>query len=489
MVVYSFFSDGLISFAEVFLTSFKKQHGEDIPILFSTLDLNQQQIEHLHSLYQNLEIYNRSIDFAYYAEITGESEETLRRWKHEVEHVVTTDENFRWKLLMSVEERYRSISTVAKEALANGFKFIFHSDIDMYFRKPLNGMWNIMQDHDVSITFRWSAPQETRVLGALIGFNLTPATMHFLQAWDAEMDRFSIREKPRGYGQTSFYLAYEKVKQLCRWGDLSVLPGAPVMSKCREDHADIWLGNSNSGRNRKQLSAEIFKQDLQAKTLGENVSLGSSDYMEALFPAISASSPSALFRAALDAVPEEITMDAWKNLLTPAHKLIQEYAVNSVADFRIDENSPLQKELSVIDPQTSYEYSSIKNYWGISTVASVTPLKSHTINDRAFEGVVCINLLQFLPAADQPWVINELFRIAANFVLLFIDCNNSKGESKLSSVNPDYWHGMVNAIAAEHPGVDFRLACKTDKCTFSWYQRQRPETTNSLNSHKQAQIA
>ena len=92
--LYAFFSDGLYEFAETFVDSLKFHHGDDLHLILETLDLNNKQIDRLSASYKNLDLRNRAINLSHYADLLEVDVATIRRWKHEVENVVTSKENY-----------------------------------------------------------------------------------------------------------------------------------------------------------------------------------------------------------------------------------------------------------------------------------------------------------------------------------------------------------------------------------------------------------
>ena len=67
-----------------------------------------------------------------------------------------------------------------------------------------------------------------------------------------------IKNKPIGYGQTSFYLAYEDMKNKLKWGDVPLTYASPHM---RDDDI-VWSGNSPKG---KVENLRLCKLDFEAR--------------------------------------------------------------------------------------------------------------------------------------------------------------------------------------------------------------------------------
>ncbi len=274
--MHAFFSNGLIGFARTYLESFRLHHGDEIPVVFDTRDLADGEIAELHALYPNLQVRNARLDLARLAETAEVDLATLESWKHEVEHDVTTDQNFRWKLLMSVEERYRSLPEVARELRAAGHEKLVHTDIDSYFRGGLHGLFDMLDDYDVVAPIRKKklfsgVRKKGRIWGCLIGIALNDRSEWFLDEWHRRIEDLPFPSKPRGYGQLSLYDAYRACGRRVRWGNLYADRRAPTLCKVSDDNerdpevqaATIWAGNSNAGRNRKDLSSRRFRADMR----------------------------------------------------------------------------------------------------------------------------------------------------------------------------------------------------------------------------------
>lgn len=264
--VYVYFTDGLQTWAECYLESFRHYNGSDIKIVAEARDVSDGNAARLHELYPNLELRNRALDLDALARLAGEPMDRLLRWKHEVEHEVTTDENFRWKLLISVEERYRSLYPIMEEFVGRGFTHMLHTDIDVYFRSALGRMDELIAENDAALYFR-----KHGIWGGMLGVSATPGGMAFLKEWRDRIDELPFCDKPRGYGQKSLAMAYEARKDRLRCADLATDPRSLTMSKTDNadpdstPDADIWVGNSNSGRNRKDVSVRTFLDELRRK--------------------------------------------------------------------------------------------------------------------------------------------------------------------------------------------------------------------------------
>ncbi len=243
----------------MFLDSLKRQHGEEIEVIFSTRDLNESQISELKRRYARLEVRNESLDLELLSARTGLSQQEILAAKRKTEHGKF---DLTWKQFISVEDRYRnSIMDVVQSKLQHERRHLIHMDIDMYFKRPINELFKLVQRHDISIYFRPAVYpkyqfENRRVLGNMIGFALDPATVRFLECWIRYIDAIPLTEKPVGYGQLSFYLAHLEMRDAFDWGQIPL----QFVDPDRPATAHIWTGNVGE----KDKSLKEFRVDFVA---------------------------------------------------------------------------------------------------------------------------------------------------------------------------------------------------------------------------------
>ena len=176
--VYVYFTDGLQNWARCFLKSFRFFNGSKTLIVAETRDLSTETQECLKQLYPNLELRNRPLDMSAMAKMAQTTIETLQRWKGEVEHQVTTDENFPWKNLVSTVDRYRSLLPILNEFEDRGFTRMLHSDVDAYFRRGVGSIDEMIAENDACLYFTRKG-----IWGGLLSLNATEGTKAFLADW------------------------------------------------------------------------------------------------------------------------------------------------------------------------------------------------------------------------------------------------------------------------------------------------------------------
>jgi len=249
MLIHSYLTDGFFDFGKALLLSFKKHHGESILFMLTTRDLSETQIDQLHDLYKNLIVYNDRIDMEALSEKTGISVSGLNKYKWQVEKVYVKRESIIWKQFISVEDRYRNSLQDAFNICGDSF---IHMDVDSFINQPLDPLFDIVQTNDVSLIFRLRQTLRMKVFGCLMGFKFGLEAQTFLDTWRKHIDAVPLVEKPRGYGQTSCFLAYDElVHSDIRWGKI---PNRFVHPRFNET---ALIVQGNNGR-RKQRVARDF---------------------------------------------------------------------------------------------------------------------------------------------------------------------------------------------------------------------------------------
>ena len=254
ILVHTFLTANYLGWAELFLESLRRHHGEQIHVRVDSRDLGNEDIALLRNVYTNIEIHNKSIDWSDLANDLGVDMVTLHKWHWQISRGLLTNENYHIKQYISVTLRYRSMAAVLRQARDGGYGYVLHSDADIYLRGTLDPFFEIVADHDVSIYLRPSQRNHAyKVLGAFMGFNLTGQVDRFIDNWMGQIDKVSPPDRWKGFGQSAIWFAINETDNLSV-GDLTTLPTAPRYSKTFEDDAALWLGNSSGRASNKVIS-------------------------------------------------------------------------------------------------------------------------------------------------------------------------------------------------------------------------------------------
>lgn len=243
MIIHSYLTDGLFGWAELFVESFYEHHGSEHMIYLCTRDLNRNQIEKLKSLYPNIIVSNKKINFDSISKRARMSKDKILELKKHIETNAVTKDTFIWKQAISVEDRYRTSIVESMDKYPNE-DYLVHFDIDMYFRNPLDDLFEIIRNNDISIKFRLNGKDNRKVMGGLIGFRICKETRKFMNRWIYYIDKIPLYKKPIGYGQTSFYYAYRDLEKDYNWGQVR----SKYISPRFEENDFIWSGNTKSGK-------------------------------------------------------------------------------------------------------------------------------------------------------------------------------------------------------------------------------------------------
>lgn len=248
LLIHTFLTEGYMPYAELFLESLRYLYGDYIQVKLTGLNLSEGSINFLKRIYGNLEIDNKKVDDQEIVNKLKTDPQTIETWRQEIERGVTTESNFWYKLYISVEQRYRSLDKVVEEAKTEGFKYILHSDVDIYFRKPFAGkLLKIMKDYDLGVYSIDKKQHTAKYFGGFICFNLKEIDS-FINQWMKEIDSVPFEKRWKGFGQSALYFAIHNAPK-AKIGDLSSIEESPKRSGRFEKDADFWQA-SNSARHK-----------------------------------------------------------------------------------------------------------------------------------------------------------------------------------------------------------------------------------------------
>jgi len=242
MILHSYLTNGFFPWAKIFLESYKYHNGEDHKVILSTRDLTDIQVAELYSLYGNLQVENSSFSIEDMAKKANVSTKVLLKYKKQVEEEHVTMKNKVWKLMIAADDRVKSVYNTMKSNMDEDY--MFHSDIDMYIRAPLDELFEHIKKHDITIKLRLKSKLNRKTMIGVQGYKISKTTLAFLNYWIAKVEKVSPKDRPLGYGQTACYYAYEKFKSRVVWGNIKRRFIAPQMLETDI----IWSANTPNGK-------------------------------------------------------------------------------------------------------------------------------------------------------------------------------------------------------------------------------------------------
>ena len=86
---------------------------------------------------------------------------------------------------------------------------------------------------------------------------------------------------------------------------------------------------------------------------------------------------------------------------------------------------------------------------------------TNTLTDGRFDGVISTDMLEHCPSEDLPWVIDEIFSFADEFLYLNVawyPAHKVLPDGKNAHVTiepPDWWKNRFDAAVTAHPGLRY----------------------------------
>ena len=181
---------------------------------------------------------------------TSISTRLLKKYKWQVESRFVRSKSIIRKQFISVEDRYRNS---LQEAFNICGDHVIHMDVDSFINQPLDPLFDIVQSSDVSLIFRLNQTLRMKIFGCLMGFKFGLEAQTFLDTWRKHIDAVPLVKKPRGYGQTSCFLAYDELAHSdIRWGRI---PNRFVHPRFNET---ALIVQGNNGRRKQRVATDFI---------------------------------------------------------------------------------------------------------------------------------------------------------------------------------------------------------------------------------------
>jgi len=260
MIIHAYLTNGFFPWAKLFLESLKYHHGEEYPVVLSTRDLVGLKIEELHSSYGNLEVINKSFNIPKMAKRAGVSKETLLKYKKQIETSHVTQANNVWKTMIADDDRIKDIYQMIQTYRHQ--EYMLHFDVDMYFKKPIDELIELIKSNDISICLRLKSKPTRRTQISVQGYKLSDLTIRFVEDWIKNIDEVPVFKRPFGHGQAACYYSYMKFKDQLSWGKVPKKFLSPRMLATDV----VWAANTKKG---KENTIEIFNKDFMEMKNGQ----------------------------------------------------------------------------------------------------------------------------------------------------------------------------------------------------------------------------
>ncbi|MBI2383225.1 MAG: class I SAM-dependent methyltransferase [Gammaproteobacteria bacterium] len=120
---------------------------------------------------------------------------------------------------------------------------------------------------------------------------------------------------------------------------------------------------------------------------------------------------------------------------------------------------------TVRDESTGREWPSIQEYWGVERIVCYDPCYPpfSQLPVGRFDGVICTDVLEHCPELDIPWIVDEIFHFASQFVFANVACYPAKkrlpsGENAHCTIRPQqWWKELFGNVASKYPGTKWEV--------------------------------
>ena len=118
-------------------------------------------------------------------------------------------------------------------------------------------------------------------------------------------------------------------------------------------------------------------------------------------------------------------------------------------------------EKSNFEPSTG---ESAKNFFNLEQITKFEPARN-LLDKKKSDCVVCMDVLEHIYIADIPNVVEELFELSNNLLIINVACYKAaailpNGENAHITVRgPLWWKGVIDTIAIKYKDVEIMLIC------------------------------
>lgn len=242
-----------------------------------------------------------------------------------------------------------------------------------------------------------------------------------------------------------------------RWmseGDRS--PWFPDCRVYRQTPEGSWLG-----------ATLLLQADMAARHLGDGEPEARPRYGRA--------HPGPCYRALLDQYRKMHAADAevfaGKSVFFAASKvrgLVERFSSRTLLDYGSGKGSQYA-ERNITLPGVAGVWPSLKQYWGLDEVVCYEPGAGPGDNEPQgqYDGVICVDVLEHCAVEDLPWIVDELFAHARQFVFANVASYPAAktlpngDNAHVTQRRDSWWKGLFSSVATRYPGIHW--VCGVDR--------------------------
>jgi len=255
MLIHSYFTNGFLRMARVFLRSLQAVMRDNAPYVWlDTRGLTALEVADLKQEYVDglLHIANQAIPMKDWAARAGVTVKVMREYKRQCEQRFVGEKNRVWKLMVAGDDRVQALYDIVwgtthrpKNFIEPEWgqmpTFVAHFDIDTLFRKPLIGLPAMMKEADIWLKLRRGHPTvKARITIDAILLNGKDNVRMFFDRWRHHINRVQPADRPIGWGQESCWHAFMDTEEKLNYKILPLAFGLPGRNKPEDI---IWTGN------------------------------------------------------------------------------------------------------------------------------------------------------------------------------------------------------------------------------------------------------
>ncbi|MBC8339176.1 MAG: class I SAM-dependent methyltransferase [Rhodospirillales bacterium] len=111
----------------------------------------------------------------------------------------------------------------------------------------------------------------------------------------------------------------------------------------------------------------------------------------------------------------------------------------------------------------------IRSFWDVDSITCYDPgyAPFSKFPKGRFDGVVSTDVMEHCPREDLPWIVEEIFSFAEEFVYLSVACYPAQktlpnGENAHCTIEPmEWWRDLFERTVVGHPGLRYYVAVET----------------------------